>query len=202
MTYKELNKTLGNIDIYLLDQILKGRYPKRMRILDAGCGEGRNLVYFLNNGFEVYGIDPNPMAIKMLQMMAKNVPKDHFIVCPIEELPFDDAFFDAVICSAVLHFAQDHQHFLQLFDKLYKVLKKNGHLFIRMTTDIGLDLKGNAMGGGTYRLPDGSIRYLITRPMISRLQNDYGFRLLEPVKAVNVDGVRSMLMLMLQKDMA
>ena len=50
---KELNHLLGNIDIYLLDQILKDRFKKSFKILDAGCGEGRNLIYFVRNGFKL-----------------------------------------------------------------------------------------------------------------------------------------------------
>ncbi len=40
MNFQDLNKEIGNIDIYLLDQILKGRYQQTHRILDAGCGFG------------------------------------------------------------------------------------------------------------------------------------------------------------------
>jgi hypothetical protein len=49
---KELNQLLGNIDIYLLDQILKARFEKHCKILDAGCGEGRNLIFFVRNEYQ------------------------------------------------------------------------------------------------------------------------------------------------------
>ena len=65
MHHKELNKLVGNVDIYLLDHILKGTFEGKIKLLDAGCGEGRNLKYFINNGFDIYGVDSNPMAIKM-----------------------------------------------------------------------------------------------------------------------------------------
>ena len=42
-----LQEQFGQIDIYLFDQLLRGRIPPGSRILDAGCGSGRNLVYFL-----------------------------------------------------------------------------------------------------------------------------------------------------------
>ena len=42
--------TFGPIDIYLFDQILRKRIAPGMRVFDAGCGHGRNLVFFLNQG--------------------------------------------------------------------------------------------------------------------------------------------------------
>ncbi|MDH3217131.1 MAG: methyltransferase domain-containing protein [Candidatus Krumholzibacteria bacterium] len=47
----------GEIDIYLFDQILKGRFDKSRRELDVGCGDGRNLIYFMRSGFDVFAID-------------------------------------------------------------------------------------------------------------------------------------------------
>ena len=52
-----LQAWFGGIDIYLFDQLLKGRFVPGMRILDAGCGSGRNLVYFLRSGYEVFAVD-------------------------------------------------------------------------------------------------------------------------------------------------
>jgi len=53
----ELRKQFGEIDIYLFDQLLRGRVAPGMRILDAGCGAGRNLIYFLRQGYDVFAVD-------------------------------------------------------------------------------------------------------------------------------------------------
>ena len=56
----ELRSQFGDIDIYLFDQLLRGRFDGRRRILDAGCGSGRNLPFLLSRGFEVFAIDEDP----------------------------------------------------------------------------------------------------------------------------------------------
>ena len=60
----------GDIDIYLFDQLLRGRFDERPRVLDAGCGSGRNLPYFLARGFEVYAIDGDAGAAEDARALA------------------------------------------------------------------------------------------------------------------------------------
>ena len=110
-----IQQTYGNIDIYLFDQLLKGRYDNAKVVLDAGCGSGRNLFYFLRNGYGVFGVDPDSRAVeavkKLSAALAPDNPSENFVVGSAENLPYADATFDLVICSAVLHFAKDEQHF-------------------------------------------------------------------------------------------
>lgn len=181
MHYQKLNETLGNVDIYLLDQILKGRFKEKTKLLDAGCGEGRNLKYFVENEFEVFGCDPNPMAIKMAQMTYKSVPRENFIISTIEELMLPEKSFDTIICAAVLHFAQDETHFNKMLTTLSKLLKKGGVMFIRMATTAGVETKPNQ--GFTYVLPKENIDNVFANA---------GLQLLEPWKSVVVNDQRSM----------
>ncbi len=204
MTFQQLNQELGNIDIYLLDAILKGRFSPGMRLLDAGCGEGRNLHWFIKNNFDAWGCDSNPSAIRMLQYVTRSLnpqfDKNRFITTPIEELPYPDAMFDGVLCSAVLHFAESADHFHKMLQQLFRVLKPGGILFIRMASSFGLaagDLK-NA-GEGKYLLPDGSLRFLLHPSLLNKMLESYPCQLLEPVKSVLVQDVRSMTTLVLEK---
>ena len=125
--HNTLRETYGDIDIYLFDQLLKGRYDDLNKVLDVGCGSGRNLYYFLRNGYEVFGIDASPQAVETVrQLSAELAPKnslENFIVCTAESLPYDDATFDLIICSAVLHFARDEQHFYDMLSSMFRVLK-------------------------------------------------------------------------------
>jgi len=54
---EDLRRQFGDVDIYLFDQFHRGRVVEGMKVLDAGCGGGRNLVYLLRRGFDIWGTD-------------------------------------------------------------------------------------------------------------------------------------------------
>lgn len=198
MKQQILTEILGNADIYLIDQILKGRYQTNDIILDAGCGSGRNLHYFHQSGYTFYAIDTNKKHIENLQ---KRYPtaSSNFKVSTLEKLPFADNTFDHILCNAVLHFAQSEIHFKNMFSELVRVLKKEGSLFIRMTSDIGIEGKPISLLNGVYFLPDGSERFLLTRNLLNEMLSKHQLSLLENVKSTNVNDLRSMSTLVLKK---
>lgn len=167
-----------------------------MKVLDAGCGEGRNLMYFLRSGFSAYGVDRDAMAIEAVQFIAASfrpdLSRDHFQVAEVENLPFEDSYFDLLISSAVLHFANNQEHFLLMFEQMLRCLKPGGILFMRMASDIGIEDKIMPENSGRYRLPDGTTRFLLTRNLLSQLERQFSFKYLEPFKTVNVDDKRCM----------
>lgn len=200
---KELNQLLGNVDIYLLDQILKARFEKHFKILDAGCGEGRNLIYFVRNEYQIYGIDKNNDSIQMLKHLVKSInkeyPSNRFIRGNLEEMPYKKDDFDAIVSSAVLHFAESHDHFFQMFHELHRVLKSGGILFIRMTASLGMEGQIKSMGNGKFLLPDNSVRFLLTKLLLNKIVDKFGYSFEENFKSVVVDGKRSMCTLVLKK---
>ena len=191
-----LQEYFGNIDIYLFDQILKGRFSSEMKILDAGCGAGRNLVYFLRNGFEVFAVDRNIEAISQIRQLAKalnpNLSPGNFQVAAVEKMPFAGEQFDAVISSAVLHFAENEAHFNGMFTEMMRVLKPGGIFFARLASSIGIENLVTPTGGGRYFLPDGSERFLVDENQLISLTESCGASLLEPIKTTNVQNLRSM----------
>ena len=191
---------LGNTDIYLVDQIMKGRYHPGARLLDAGCGYGRNLYWFVQQDFEIHGVDSDAESIRFLQASFPQVPADRFKVADVDNLPYPDQCFDGIISSAVLHFARDTAHFFSMLDEHVRVLKIGGSLFIRMASDIGIEDKTVSFGNCTYQIPDGSTRFLLTRALLAEIDRRYRFAYLEPLKVVNVADQRCMSTLVIGKD--
>ena len=194
----------GDIDIYLFDQILKNQFTSQMRILDAGCGRGRNLIYFLRIGCDVFGIDQNPDAIQYARQMAKALnpqsSPDNFRVSKVEEMPFPDLSFETVISSAVLHFAADENHFRDMLEEMWRVLKPNGLLFIRLASSIGIEDKIKPLGNRRYDLPDGSERFLVDEGLLVGLTKNLGGKLIEPIKTTNVQNLRCMTTWVIRKE--
>jgi len=206
MSPSELNHLLGNIDLYLLDQILKGRFHAGMRLLDVGCGEGRNLVYFIRQGADVWGIDRDQSALRLLRLYGKTL-HPHFdpekiIQDEASDISLPPASFDGIISSAVLHFAESHTHFRKMFAELSRLLKPGGVLFVRTAMLDGLGAEAVALKeAGWYALPDGSERYLLTSSLLEELCAQHHLSLVEPLKCVLVKGARSMGSLILQKQL-
>lgn len=180
-----LTEQFGQIDIYLFDQLLRGRIHKGQRILDAGCGGGRNLVYMLREGYDVYGVDVDAKA-------SGGLAPDRFRVEPIDRLSFDDSFFDVVICNTVLHFARDDAHFKEMLESLWRVMKPGGILFTRLGSSIGIENQLQHIAGRHYASPDGSDRYLVDEALLMQMTNAIGGELLDPIKTTVVQNLRSM----------
>lgn len=185
---------LGEIDIYLLDQIMKGNLQPGMRLLDAGCGHGRNSHFFLRTGYEVHGVDANPEMVSYVQqhVARTHAERARYEVALLEKLPYEAATFDAVICVAVLHFARDDAHFHAMVDSLWRVLKPGGLLFARLCSDIGIEDRVQPLGGRRFLLPDGSERYVVNEELLRQKTRDLGGAMIGPLKTVNVQHQRCM----------
>jgi len=192
----KLSAQFGNIDIYLFDQLLKGTYDHCRTVLDVGCGGGRNIIYLLQNGFQVSGIDPRAEAVeavkKLSLQLAPGNPPENFVVANAENMPFAASSFDLVICSAVLHFAHDDAHFDKMLRAIWRVLKPGGFLFARLASDIGIETLVKSKSNGRYLLPDGSVRYLVNKETLIRYTDELNGELHEPIKTTNVNDLRCM----------
>ena len=186
----------GDIDIYLFDQLLRGRLHPGMRVVDAGCGGGRNLVYLLRQGYEVFAADADPAAVagvrRLASSLAPSLPADHFVTAPVEQLPFPDAFADIVLSSAVLHFARDDGQFDAMVREMWRVLAPGGMLWCRLASTIGIADRVRPIDGRWSRLPDGSERYLVDEALLVERTRALGGRLLDPIKTTIVQDQRAM----------
>ena len=191
-----LNEQFGSIDIYLFDQLLGGRLQPGMSLLDAGCGGGRNLVYFLRNGFKVYGVDQSATAIVQAKSLAtellNDIESDQFRVENVDRMSFSNETFDVVLSSAVLHFANDEEHWQAMVSEMWRVLKPGGIFFARLASTVGIEDQIQPINGRRYHLPDGSDRFLVDFDMLDKTTKSLGGEWLEPFKTVVVHNLRSM----------
>jgi len=183
MDIKELNQELGNTDLLLIDQILKNRFTKDMHILDAGCGEGRNMTYFIRNGYNIQGIDKNADAIRMARLVARSLNKEfnteNIKSISIENNSFSDNQFDSIMCINVLHFSKDKVSFYNTIQQMLRITKQDGFLFLAMETNIGMGKQIRKSDNGQYELPNGEIRFLLTEKIMKKLKRRFNLMEIE-----------------------
>ncbi len=201
-----LQEQFGQIDIYLFDQLLKGRIAPGMRVLDAGCGSGRNLVYLLREGYDVYAADADPAEVAYVRSLARtlapSLPESNFRVEPVEQMTFDEACADAVVCNTVLHFARDDAHFESMLHGLWRVLKLGGLLFCRLGSTIGMETRVERVQGRRFKSPDGSERYLVDEALLLSHTARLGGELADPIKTTVVQNLRAMTTWVVRKSAA
>jgi SAM-dependent methyltransferase len=195
----QLRAEFGDIDIYVFDQLLRGHITRHHRVLDAGCGGGRNLVFLLKQGVRVHAVDADAGAVASVRGLAASLGADGW--CDrvrheaIDRMSWTDGAFDVVLCSAVLHFARDPAHFAAMVGELWRVLAPEGLLFARLASTIGLDPATLQPAGADTRrftLPDGSERFLVDEPLLSTYEHALGGCRVDPLKTTVVHGQRAM----------
>ena len=198
-----LQQQFGNIDIYLFDQLLKGNIAPGMRVVDAGFGSGRNLIYLLRSGYEVHGVDGDQDAVEytrnLAEALAPALPKDNFRLKAIENMTFPDAFADVLVCNSVLHFAQSDDHFQAMLRSCWRVLKPGGLFFCRLASSIGMERQVVQISGRRFLLPDGSRWYLVDEELLIKFTVDLGGQLIDPLKTTIVQNQRCMTTWVLRK---
>jgi SAM-dependent methyltransferase len=196
-----LEEQFGQIDIYVFDQILRGNIEPGMKVLDAGCGYGRNLVYLLRAGCEVFALDADAGGVAHVRALAgelaPQLPPENFQVGAIERMGFADGFADVVICNSVLHFARDEQHFLAMVEELWRVLRPGGMLFCRLGSRIGMDFE--RIRGHVYRIGDGSEWFLVDEAVLLQMTKQMNGVLVDLLKTTIVQDYRCMTTWVLRK---
>jgi SAM-dependent methyltransferase len=196
-----VQEQFGQIDIYVFDQILRGNIAPGMRILDAGCGYGRNLVHLLREGCEVFAVDASEEAVQHVRalaaQLAPNLPASNFTVAPIEKMNLPDNFADVVICNSVLHFARDDAHFLAMVTELWRVLRPGGMLFCRLGSRIGMDFE--RLRGNIFRINDGSEWFLVDEGALMQMTQQMNAVMVDPLKTTIVQDYRCMTTWVLRK---
>jgi len=189
-----VQEQFGQIDIYVFDQILRRNIAAGMRVLDAGCGYGRNLVHLLREGCEVFALDANAEGVEHVRqlagILAPALPAENFRVGAIEAMPFADGFADVVICNSVLHFARDEKHFLAMVEELWRCLRPGGMLFCRLGSRIGMEFE--QVRRHIYRIGDGAEWFLVDEAVLLQMTRQMRGILVDPLKTTIVQDYRCM----------
>src|SRR6202167_5861258 len=196
-----VQEQFGQIDIYVFDQILRGNIAAGMRVLDAGCGYGRNLVHLLREGCEVFAVDADAAGVEHVRRLSAalntGLPAENFQVARLEKMPFSDGFADVVMCNSVLHFSRDERHFQAILKELWRVLRPGGMLFCRLGSRIGMDFEH--VRDNIFVVGDGSEWFLVDEAMLLKLTEAMNAVLVDPLKTTIVQDFRCMTTWVLRK---
>ena len=196
-----VQEQFGQIDIYVFDQILRGNIAAPMRVLDAGCGYGRNLVHLLREGCQVFALDADALAINHVRQLSASLstglPSENFQVGQIDKMPFPSDFADVVLCNSVLHFSRDEDHFRAQLAELWRVLRPGGLFFCRLGSRIGMDFE--PIRAGIFRVGDGSAWFLVDEDMLLELNEELNAVQVDPIKTTIVQDYRCMTTWVLRK---
>jgi len=137
--YKKEGKKYGYYNIFKPHEdmskvltIFKKQNVKR--VLDLGCGAGRNLIYLSKKEFDMYGIDCAPEGLKIIK---ENLKKEK-TSCSLKlgnifnKLPYKNNFFDAVISVQVLQHGKVNE-IKKAIKEIERVLKPGGLIFITLS---------------------------------------------------------------------
>jgi len=195
------NNVFGDIDLELLDLILKGYFVEDQKVLDIGCGEGRNLIYFLQKKFDIYAIDKDRSAVDLVRFMFEKFDRnpEKVIHRSILEDLSDIGFMDAIICCRVLHFSENNDSFLEAWRKIHQILKTGGILYLSMDSMIGFQNHITKVSGNKYQFKDGSVRFLLDEQLLDQMKISDGYEFLSPAKTIHYENRHAQTVLCLKK---
>jgi ubiquinone/menaquinone biosynthesis C-methylase UbiE len=154
---------------------------------------------------DIFGIDQNPEAIEFLKLIAKQYKVQdidaRFQVMKLDKILFPDDTFDVIICSAVLHFAKNREHFKKMISELFRLLKPNGKIFIRTMTDRYLNEGAVELEQNIYQFSNDQIRFVVNADTLIEDLINSNLELIEPFKEVVVQDRHIMGTFMLQKQL-
>lgn len=197
----DINNYFGDLDLFLLDQLLKGNI-RSGKVLELGFGDGRNLLHFLQAGYEVHGVDLDPSSIALMKAFAKNLKQgcpENFIKTSATDLPYDDAFFDTVICCRLFHFLSDQDKKIA-WHQIHRVLRPNGICYFTANSTINFEHSIVGHEEGQHSFPDGTQGYMLNQKHLSAFLTDSGFKQIEPTRHIQYDDQHAETILVLQKN--
>ena len=135
------------------------------RILELGCGQGRDSLFFASKGIEVYTFDSSQVAIDAVSKLAKekNLPIHAMTFDARTDLPFDDNYFDAVYSHMFYNMRFTCEEIRMLFKEVNRILKNRGLHFFSVRSDRDASYKkGEKVADKLYDINGFQIRFFMT----------------------------------------
>jgi len=152
------------------------------RLLELGCGQGRDPIFFASNGLDVYALDSSKVAIENIKqkMRGKNISFHLSQIEVRQTLPFDSSHFEAVYSHMFYNMRFTDEELNFLFKESSRVLKNNGLLYFSVRSDKDvLYNKGKKIDSNIYEINGFQIRFF-TKPQIkSFLSNHFEIKNIE-----------------------
>jgi SAM-dependent methyltransferase len=151
--------------------------PRGSRILELGCGNGRDSAFFAANGFEVVAADFSPVALRLTDERAQAagvVVTTHKVDLRTPPLPFDTSEFDAVYAFLSMHYLP-WDTTKELFREVARVTKPNGRLFVTVNSVHDPEFaSGEELEPGYKKQAVGDLkRYFSTDEMLALLAKSF-----------------------------
>lgn len=144
--------------------------PKGAKILDAGCGSGRDSRYFVSKGFNVMGVD---LSEKLLEIAKQNNPSITFFKQDLRKLDFPQESFDGIWACASLHHLR-RSEVPKVLKKFFSLLKPRGALFVLVKEGTGEEDVQESLSSG---LPRHYVYYSLNE--LKKLLEDAGFSIVD-----------------------
>jgi len=108
-------------------------FPKESKILDLGCGSGRNLVFLAKKGFQMYGLDNAEKGLKTIKTKLKKEKLNASFENQsfFQTLPYQDNFFDILISIQAIQHGSESE-IKKAIKEIYRTLKPSGKIFITL----------------------------------------------------------------------
>ena len=142
-------------------------------LLDLGCGDGRDSIFFAKQGYEVTAVDVSPIALQILQKKIdeENIKNIRVMEQDILNIEFPENSFDIIYAHLSLQYFLDKET-TEVFKNIHKILKKGGFLFIKCKSTEDEDFgKGKMFETNVYVTRENYVRHFFDeRYMREKLQ--------------------------------
>ncbi|MFP4645960.1 MAG: class I SAM-dependent methyltransferase [Candidatus Woesearchaeota archaeon] len=141
-------------------------------LLDLGCGDGRDSLFFASEGLTVTSVDYSENGIKKLNELSKEKGlKINPIQTDMRKIDFPDNSFDVIYAHLSLHYFDDEETTM-LFENLFRILKQDGLIFIKCKS-VEDPLYGQGEKVGEHMYKKGHLRHFFSEEYMKEKLRDF-----------------------------